>query len=57
MSKPFHLLNFYIKKCDIFFLGLIGKVNTRIKFMKTVEKISQFFTMCSYEENIDVSGP
>ena len=34
---------FYIKKRDISFIGLIGKLNTRIIFIKNFQNIVKFF--------------
>ena len=50
---------FHIKKRDIFFIRLLGKVNRWIKFIKNFQKISQFFfIMYPYKENmINVSEP
>ena len=50
---------FHIKKRDIFFIRLLGKVNRWIRFIKNFQKISQFFfIMHPYKENmINVSEP
>ena len=50
---------FYVKRLDTFFIGVVGELNTQIKFSKAFQKsVNFFFTMRPYKENIiNISTP